>query len=278
VPRPAAGFYWGVDVGVSALSALLRAHEANVSVKRAFLGGLAGGTLMYAGQRLVGTAAPAVRLVGLQTVALGAGIARNVGAGRAAFSDLTFPLFPFYVRIRPGETTRVSVRLSALGLISAARMGRAYRRWPSLGESLLGGAPVFTVPAGDIRCDAGGLTDCQIERLGEHSLGAVVYAEHPAPCSSRFVVAHEMGHVAQDVRDVVLFAVPASDLALAHAGRPGRWLSRYLVVDGFLPLMLASRAAGPPAFDEACRGLSSYYECETEAMLWRKGCAGAPAP
>jgi hypothetical protein len=274
--KPAPVFYWSVNVGITALSAWLQGRGARTSVPRAVLAGAVGGSLMYAGQRVVGSAQPALRLLGVQTVALGANVARNTAQGVPALSDLTFPVFPFYVRVRPHADPAITVRVSTVALVSGIRMGTRYRRWPELGESLVSGGLVFRVPGSDLHCY---LEDgsCLVGRVGEHVFGAVAFAESPDPCSTGLVVAHELGHIAQDARDAVLHAIPASDTVLSRAGAVGRWLSRYLVVDGFLPLMAASWTVGSPPFDAACHPSSSYYECEAEAMLWRHNCGLVPA-
>ena len=262
--RCAPVFYWGVDVGTVTLSALLQGRARAVPVKRAILGGLAGGSLIYAGQRLVGTGEPALRLAGLQTVAVGASLARNLGTGRGALDELTFPVFPFYLQLRQTERPTWSVRLSVAAVAGIVHTAREHRVWPEWRESLLAGMPVFAIQDSRLApCDGytpGG--ECVV--LGHHVVGAVAYAARPTKTTVRDVLTHELGHAAQDMRDVVLHAVPASDFVL-RSHPVGRWIARFLVVDVVLPLNMVSRAVGPPA-DPACSQLPSFYECETEAM------------
>jgi hypothetical protein len=99
---------------------------------------------------------------------------------------------------------------------------------------------------------------CVAEVPGQHVFGGVAFATRGEACLS-----HEFGHVAQDIRDAVLFAVPASDYLLDHAGAPGRWLGRYLVLDAALPLMLVNSAAGE--FPMTC-GAGPFYECEVNRL------------
>ncbi len=266
--RSAPAFYWGVNVGTAALSALAQGRARSIPVRRALLGGLVGGSLMYAGQRLVGTGAPTLRFAGLQTVAVGASVARNLGIGRGPVDELTFPLFPLYVQVRPRGSPRWRARLSVVAVAGLVQTAHEFRVSPDWRESLVAGLPVFSVPTTRLgpcedyfarsgRCLAGA--------LGHHVVGAVAYAARPEQTTVRDIVTHELGHSAQDIRDAVLHAVPASDLVL-QTSSPGRWLSRFLVIDAFLPLNLASRLVGPPAGDAACRDLPTFYECETEAM------------
>lgn len=273
VPKPAPFFYWGVDVGVTTLSALVQGRASRVPLRRALMASLVGGSVMYAGQRIVGSTEPALRLAGIQTVALGANLGRNIGKGVPALSDLVLPLYPFYVRVRRDERPVVSVRLSTMAVAGAIRMASTYHRPPDLLRSLASGALVFPIPRDDLHCYERWGGECVARRLGEHFAGAVAFAEHPEPCTTRLLVAHEMGHVAQDVRDAVLNGVPMSDFVLrARSWR--EWIGRIFVIDAFLPLMAASRVAGPPGFDAACGDLDRFYECEADAMLWRRGCEG----
>jgi hypothetical protein len=269
-PRPTcrAGFFWGVDVGTATASAVLQGRAHGVSVLRAVIGGVAGGTAMYAGQRLIGTGQPALRFVGLQTVATGASLARNLGTGRGPFAELTFPLFPLYLRVHTAGRPHVDVRLSVVALGGIVHTAREFRAWPDWQESLIAGMPVFGLDASRLgscleRDRAGRCTESM---LGHHVFGAVAFARQPGVLSAGNVLTHELGHAAQDVRDAVLHAIPASDFVLD--GDPvGRVLARFFVVDVVLPLNLASRAAGPPDIEPACRGVGTFYECETEAMM-----------
>ncbi len=265
--RCAPVFYWGVDVGTATISVFLQGRSRGVPVGRAIVGGVAGGSVMYAGQRLVGTGVPALRFAGLQSVAVGASLARNLGTGRGALDELTLPVFPLYVQRLRGARPEWSARLSVVAVAGVVRTVHEFKVWPDWRESLLAGLPVFEVPRERLGgCSAyGPRGECLAGMLGHHVVGAVVYAGRPEQTTVQDILTHELGHSAQDVRDAVLHAVPASDFVLRR--HPvGRWLSRFIVVDVVLPLELVSRAVGPPGADPACRELSSFYECETEAM------------
>lgn len=266
--RGAPLFYWSVDVGTATLSGLVQGRFRSVPVQRALLGGVVGGSLMYAGQRLVGTGRPGLRFAGLQSVAVGASVTRNLARGRGALDELTFPLFPLYIQVNQRESPRWRARLSVVALAGVVKTVREFHVAPDWQESFLAGLPVFSVPANRLGpCDqyVARSGQCLSGVLGHHVIGAVAYAARPELTTVRDILTHELGHSAQDVRDVVLHAVPASDLLL-QTSVPGRWLSRFLVVDVVLPLNVASRVVGPPAGDPACRDLSTFYECETEAM------------
>ncbi len=272
-PRSDPPFYWGVDVGTATISSWVQGRFGKAGLPRVVLGGLAGGSLMYGGQRLIGTGLPGLRFVGLQTVAVGASVARNVGTGHAPWAELTFPVFPLYVQVRPvrpAGTAPVRVRASAVALGGLVHTAREFHRWPDWKESLIAGMPVFSLPTarldGCAEYDQAGR--CIQGVVGHHVFGAVAYATEPEHFTARNVLTHELGHTAQDVRDAVLHAVPASDFVL-NSDPVGRVIARFLVIDVVLPLNILSRAAGPPTSDPGCRLLDSYYECETEAMMTR---------
>lgn len=250
-PRQASAFYLGINIAVTTISALVQGRHNDASIERTLLAGVTGGTLMYAGQRIVGTGEPALRLAGVQAVAVGANVTRNVVAGVPPVSNLTLPVFPFYLTIQPAEP-RVRLRLSTgaiVGIVSMSGHGRKFE----LAQSLYSGALVFSQDGQQVHCYDWDGDTCVTARVAQHQLGSVAYATDPQPSSRQRVLAHEFGHVTQDVRDVVLNAVPMSDYALGNSGGVGRFLARYIVIDAFLPLMAASELLGPPSFDHACR-------------------------
>ncbi len=259
-----------MDVGTATLSGWLQGRFGKVGAVRALLGGVAGGTMMYGGQRLIGTGRPGLRFAGLQTVALGASVARNLGTGHPPWAELTFPVFPLYVQVRPGGGPHVSVRASAVAIGGIIHSAREFHRWPDWKESVLAGMPVFSVPVqrlnGCARYDGSGR--CVEAVVGHHVFGSVAYATGSEHFTPRNVLTHELGHAAQDVRDAVLHAVPASDFVL-RSDPVGRVLARFLAIDVVLPLNVLSHAAGPPTSDPGCKQLNTFYECETEAMMTR---------
>jgi hypothetical protein len=186
-------------------------------------------------------------------------------------SDVTLTFYPLYMRIGTTGGPLVRIRVSALALVSAARMAAVYGTAPDVLESIYSGALVFPVPGDEVRCAAARDGDCLATVVGEHRFGAVAYATGPEGCLARVhaggCLGHELGHVAQDTRDAVLHAVPASDWALSRMGGVGRWLGRYVVLDGALPLMLLGHVAESPHFEGSCRLQGwEFYECEAEAM------------
>lgn len=266
--RTDALFYLGVDVATATVSGLLQGRTRKIPLKRAIIGGFAGGAVVYAGQRLVGTGEPALRFVGLQTVAVGASLTRNLSQGHRPLEELTLPIFPLYVQLHLDGRPRVSARLSAVAVGGIVHSAREFHVWPDWRQSLVAGLPVFAVPDPHLAtCGAFGRGgECHV--MGHHVIGAVAYSGRPIGIDARAIITHELGHSAQDARDAVLHAAPASDYVLGK--HPvGRFLARFLVLDVMLPLNLASRAAGPRTGDPACRELATFYECETEAMIAR---------
>jgi hypothetical protein len=62
---------------------------------------------------------------------------------------------------------------------------------------------------------------------------------------------------------VVLHAIPASDAAFARAGRPGRFMSRFLVADFIMPMRLLDEAE---LRLRGARPRDSWYELEARAF------------
>lgn len=239
------GFNALVGGGAAAVHALL--SDGDVPVLGAFARGALGGVVMYGGQQLVGSGEPALRLAGIQAVATGASMARNAGAGEPLFSTLTFPVYPFYLRLEPGAERPVTVRLSAAATVSlAAALFRnddfgATIDWSA---SLLTGAPVFRSDASWIypfgqppSADCLHGDGCAGGAAGLHRVAVTWYTTggRSAAQSTR-VLAHETVHLTQVVRDAVLFGIPMSDALTQRAGGGIERLGRFIVFDGFLPL------------------------------------------
>jgi hypothetical protein len=242
-------FYLGFNAVVGGCAAAVHAllGPDDVPVLEAFAKGALGGAVMYGGQRLVGSGREALRLPGVQAVALGASMAHNAGAGSPLFSTLTFPVYPFYIQVRPGAGRPISVRLSvaaAASLASAAFRNDAFDATLDWRASLLTGAPVFRSAASWIY-PLGGVPPasclhgdgCDGAAAGLHRVGTTWYTTGGrAAQQSAFVLTHETIHLTQVVRDALLFGIPTSDALTRRAGGAVERIGRFVVFDGFLPL------------------------------------------
>jgi hypothetical protein len=263
------GFYLGLNVliGGGAAVAHALASPADPPLARAFLKGALGGAVMYGGQRMVGAGDVKLRLPGVQTVALGASMARNAGAGAPLFDELTFPLYPFYLHVRPGADRGVRVRVSAVALVSlslAATHADRYDASFDWKESLLASAPVFRSDASWIYA-AGPAADacahgdgCAGAAAGLHRLGTTWYTTGGrSPAQSRRILAHETVHLTQFVRDAILFGIPAGDAATHAAGGLLDRADDIVAFDVVLPLALVNQ------------GLSMAMRATAEETSWR---------
>jgi len=265
--------YAALNVWVGGVTAAFRAQRRGTSPWRAAALGALGGATTAAGQRLIGVGPRDLRFAGLQLAAVGANVARNAGDGVAPLSDVVLPVYPFYVRIRPGASRPVSLRLSAVaaGGLAATLVRRGDRPRLDVRESLRSGAPVFRSPFDALGGRHGERAACTPDRcaVGLHFGGTVLYAggrDARVAEARGGTLRHEAVHAAQFARDGVLFGVPASHRVLSAAGDAGRWASGWLVADVTLPLLganLLSRAASADADRE------SLYEREVRAMLRR---------
>jgi hypothetical protein len=255
--------YLALNVAIGATASIARAMVSGAPVRATLVKGLVGGSLMSAGMELVGTEKPATRFAGLQLAAVGASVVHNADAGTPMFSDVTLPLYPFYVRVRPGSSAPVTARLSAASVVRLASVMTQGKR-PSLDWSatFTTGAPVFRSPRWRLPS-----ASCPLPCEGafaQHNAGVIVYsASAGTDYDLRRTLAHESLHLAQQTRDALLDAVPASDAALSRIGPVGRALSRFLVADFVMPLRLVDEGE---AWMRGARRRDSWYEREARAF------------
>jgi hypothetical protein len=255
--------YLALNVAIGATASVARAVIAGTPMRKALAKGLLGGSLMSTGMELIGTESPSTRFAGLQIAAVGASVARSVDDGTPLFSDITLPIYPFYVRVRPGAPAPITARVS---VVSAARLAslmtggdRPRFDWSA---TLATGAPVLRSPRWRLR-SASCPAPCE-GSFAQQNAGVIVYsASAGTDYDLRRTLAHESLHLAQQTRDALLDAIPASDAALARLGGPGRSLSRFIVLDLLLPLRLIdegeARMRGAPR-------RNSWYETEARAF------------
>jgi hypothetical protein len=255
--------YLALNVIIGATTSMARAAVSGTPLGTTLKKGLIGGSLMSAGMELVGTQSSGARFGGLQLTALGANITRNADVGAPMLSDLTLPIYPFYVRIRPAGPHPVTARVSALSAVRLASiMADAKRPTFDWRQTLLTGAPVFRSPRWRLPS-----ASCPLPCEGafaQHSAGLIVYsASAGTDYDLSRTLAHESVHLAQQTRDVILYSIPASDAGLTRIGGPGRAISRFLVVDVMQPLRFIDE--GEARFRGASRR-ESWYEIEARAF------------
>jgi hypothetical protein len=252
-----------LNVAIGATVAAARAAVTGMPMRAALTRGLVGGSLMSAGMELVGTESANARIAGVQLAAVGASVSRNADAGAPMFSDVTLPVYPFYVRIRPGSPNPVTARLSVMSAVRLTsvltRAGRPRVDWSA---TFATGAPVLASPRWRLES-----TSCPPPCAGsfaQHNAGVIVYsASAGTDYDLRRTLAHETIHVVQHTRDAVFHAIPASDAVLTRAGRTGRLLSRFLVADILLPMRFIDEAESRL---RGARPRESWYEVEARAF------------
>src|SRR5687768_3199011 len=218
--------YLALNVAIGATTSIARAVVSGTPIRSSVAKGLLGGSLMSTGMELVGTESPATRFAGLQLTAIGASVARNAGTGAPIFSDFTLPLYPFYVRVQPRSERPVTARLSALSAVRlVSTLTGAHRPRIDWGSTLVTGAPVFR--SSKWRLPSASCTGQCDGSFAQHNAGVIVYsASAGTDYDLRRALAHESLHLAQQTRDALLHAIPASDVALTRLGAPGRAASR----------------------------------------------------
>jgi len=255
--------FLALNVAIGATASIARAVVSGAPVRAALAKGLLGGSLMSGGMELIGTESRATRFAGLQLTAIGASVTRNVDAGVPVFSDITLPLYPLYVRVRPLSSTPITARVSVMTAAKLTSVMTAGSRpridWK---ETFATGAPVFASPRWRLPSSTCPLP-CE-GSFAQHNAGVVIYsASAGTDYDLRRTLAHESVHLAQQTRDALLDAIPASDAAMARFGSGGRLISRFFVLDVLMPLRLIDES------EARMRGASrrnSWYETEARAF------------
>src|SRR5690242_15285097 len=227
-------FYAVVNGAIGGVSAAVRAWHGHRSVRDALLGGTAGGLVTYGGMRMVGASTP-LRVPGLMLTGVGASLSRNAAAGVPALSRVVLPMPLGSLELGMGDSFHARYRLSASSLLmtSYVALRRPDGASLDLGRSLTSFTPVFMTNGGlkvvgsSTNADAAGQQFRRVILLSEQS---------HKPLES--VLRHESVHVAQELRDEILFSTDIGDALLPRAGRIGKGLSRVMSFDIVRPLNL----------------------------------------
>ncbi len=233
-------FYAVANGAIGGLSAAVRAWHGHRSVRAALLGGTAGGLVTYGGMRMVGASTP-LRVPGLMLTGLGASLSRNAAAGVPALSRVVLPMPLGSLELGLGDSFHARYRVSASSLLmtSFVALHRPSGASLDLGRSLASLTPVFVTGGGlhvvgsSTNADAAGQQFRRVILLSEQS---------NKPWES--VLRHESVHVAQELRDEILFSTDIGDALLPKAGSIGKSLSRVMSFDIVRPLNLLDGGVG----------------------------------
>jgi hypothetical protein len=255
--------FLALNVAIGTTASVARAVVAGTPVRTALAKGLLGGSLMSTGMELIGTESPSTRFAGLQLTAVGASVARNADNRAPLLSDVTLPIYPLFVRVRPGTSTPITARLSVMSTARLASLLSGGHK-PSIdwGATMVTGAPVLQSPRWRLpskSCPP----PCE-GSFAQHNAGVIVYsASAGTDYDLRRTLAHESLHLAQQTRDALLDAIPASDAALGRLGTVGHSISRFVVLDFLMPLRIVDE--GEVMMRGAPRR-NSWYETEARAF------------
>ena len=255
--------FLALNVAIGTTASVARAVVAGTPVRTALAKGLLGGSLMSTGMELIGTESPSTRFAGLQLTAVGASVARNVDNRAPLLSDITLPIYPVFVRVRPGTSTPITARLSVMSTARlASLLSGAHKPSIDWGATMATGAPVLRSPRWRLpskSCPP----PCE-GSFAQHNAGVIVYsASAGTDYDLRRTLAHESLHLAQQTRDALLDAIPASDAALGRLGTVGHSISRFVVLDFLMPLRVVDE--GEVMMRGAPRR-NSWYETEARAF------------
>jgi hypothetical protein len=232
-------FYAVVNGAIGGVSAAVRAWHGHRSVRSALIGGAAGGLVTYGGMRMVGASTP-LRVPGLMLTGIGASLARNAAAGVPALSRVVLPMPLGSLELGLGESVHARYRFSASSLLMTSYVALARPSGASLdlGQSLASLTPVFVTRSG---LRVVGSSDASA--AGQQFRRVVLLSEQSnKPLDA--VLRHESVHVAQELRDEILFSTDIGDALLARGGAIGQGLSRVMSLDIVRPLNLLDGGLG----------------------------------
>jgi hypothetical protein len=233
--------------------------------------GTAGGLVTYGGMRMIGESTP-LRVPGLMLTGLGASLSRNAAVGVPALSRVVLPMPLGSLELGLGDSVRARYRVSASSLLMTSFVALTRPSGASLnvGQSVASWTPVFTT--------RGGLYDVG---SSEHAPAAgkqwrrVILVSEQSNKPLDAVLRHESVHVAQEVRDEILFATDIGDALLARGGAIGQSLSRVMSLDVVRPLDLLDTGVGLTM--QARHGTSwvrdSYGEREAYLLSGERPCS-----
>jgi hypothetical protein len=232
-------FYAVVNGAIGGVSAAVRAWHGHRSVRSALIGGTAGGLVTYGGMRMVGASTP-LRVPGLMLTGLGASLSRNAAAGVPALSRVVLPMPLGSLELGLGESVHARYRFSASSLLMTSYIALARPSGTSLdmGKSLASLTPVFVTSSG---LHVVGASDAAA--AGQQFRRVIMLSEQSnKPLEA--VLRHESVHVAQELRDEILFSTDIGDALLARGGAIGQGLSRVMSLDLVRPLNLLDGGIG----------------------------------
>jgi hypothetical protein len=234
-------FYAVVNGAIGGVSAAVRAWHGHRSVRTALIGGTAGGLVTYGGMRLIGESTP-LRAPGLMLTGLGASLSRNAAAGVPALSRVVLPMPLGSLELGLGDSgVRMRYRVSASSLLMTSFVALARPSGTSLdlGKSFASLTPVFVTRSG---LRAVGSPE-QASAAGQQFRRVILLSEQSnKPLDA--VLRHESVHVAQELRDEILFATDIGDALLARGGTIGKRLSGMMSLDLVRPLNLLDGGLG----------------------------------
>ncbi len=232
-------FYAVVNGAIGGVSAAVRAWHGHRSVRTALIGGTAGGLVTYGGMRMIGESTP-MRVPGLMVTGLGASLSRNAAAGVPALSRVVLPMPLGSLELGLGQSVHARYRVSASSLLmtSVVALARPSGASLDLGKSLASLTPVFVTRSG---LRVVGSSDASA--AGQQWRRVILLSEQSnKPLEA--VLRHESVHVAQEVRDEIVFATDIGDALLARGGTVGRRLSGVMSLDLVRPLNLLDGGLG----------------------------------
>lgn len=252
---PAAGD-WEHEVSTATLNALLGGVAAGAvralrggSFRDGFVGGAAGGALVYAGKRVAVERWHGAGLAGRQVAALGTSVIRNTADGRAPLERVVLPLGIGRVYVTTGPRPSVQPRLDLATTVAVAYQALQPGSVLDLSRSVSAGAPVFRVYDDDLEWQGYQLGGVVLLRYGTAYRGMEADMPPDVRVPLERAAAHERVHVLQTDQAFLLVSAPAEDWLLDRTpatARIHRWIDPAMAVAVlYLPELLIPYESRP---------------------------------
>lgn len=216
----------GANAAVSGLTAGVLRWWRGGSFRAGFVGGAAGGAVVYGGKVVAVQDVPGAGMAGRQLAAVGASAVRNAALGDPVLSLLTLPLGPLRLQIEPESRGDVRVSVDLAGVAALAGALLVYDARIDWTRSLAAGAPVLLV------------RDSDLAWHGRFLWGTILISDPgSAPGAHHYprVLAHETVHLIQYDHFLLLWSEPVEAVLLS--GRtPGRASERRIYLGLHVPL------------------------------------------
>jgi hypothetical protein len=201
------------------------------SFREAFLAGMAGGAVNYAGRRVAAARFSGAGLLGRQIATTGASMTRNASEGLATFDQLWFAVGPVNLYVDLGDEGSITPKLNLPAVVSTIYLASLPETRFDLAASVSAGVPVLRTPGKQFRRG-------DVHTIGMFAYGTIMLGETEEDRKAS-VFAHERVHALQSDWDLRVWSHPVESELLGRLPG-GEAVTRYLDINLFAPAVKVS--------------------------------------